>query len=186
MQQEVRLQRRFAIGFKRGFITHLKLRDIWDKYELNDADINVEFVKPSLYQEYTNQQIMETKMNTYKAIIDNEEFSKITAMKKILGYSDADIEENFKNLIKEKCLTELGEYWSGKINSEGPAGKWNVPPIPIKGISDNESSDDESSDDEEDTDNEENSEASEPSDKGSGEMPEPEEKEAPEPTFGLS
>lgn len=49
MQQEVRLQRRFAIGFKRGFITHLKLREIWDKYELNDADINVEFVKPSLY-----------------------------------------------------------------------------------------------------------------------------------------
>lgn len=186
LQQEVRLQRRFAIGFKRGFITHLKLRDIWDKYELNDADINVEFVKPSLYQEYTNQQLMETKMNTYKAIIDNEEFSKITAMKKILGYSDADIEENFKNLIKEKCLTELGEYWSGKMTEAGPAGIWDVPPIPIKGISDKDEAGDNEEDEEggEDTGDEE---AVEASDKGGGEEPEePEKKKAPEPTFGLS
>lgn len=125
-------------------------------------------------------------MNTYKAIIDNEEFSKITAMKKILGYSDADIEENFKNLIKEKCLIELGEYWSGKINSEGPAGKWDVPPIPIKGISDKDEDEDSGEDEEggEDTGDEEPAEAS---DKGGGEEPEePEKKEAPEPTFGLS
>ena len=131
-------------------------------------------------------------MNTYKAIIDNEEFSKITAMKKILGYSDADIEENFKNLIKEKCLTELGEYWSGKMTEAGPAGIWDVPPIPIKGISDKD--DDASGDEEgrEDTSGEEGSdeggeEAAEASDKGGGEEPEePEKKEAPEPTFGLS
>lgn len=125
-------------------------------------------------------------MNTYKAIIDNDEFSKITAMKKILGYSDADIEENFKNLIKEKCLTELGEYWSGKINSEGPAGKWDVPPIPIKGISDKDE-DEDSGEDEESGEDTGDEEAAEASDKGGGEEPEePEKKEAPEPTFGLS
>ena len=191
LQQEVRLQRRFAAGFKRGFITHLKLRDIWDKYELNEADINIEMVRPSLFDIYNKQQILETKMAAYKAIVDNEEFSKITAMKKILGYSDADVEENFKNLAKEKCLTEVAGFWSGKVNSEGPAGEYDKPPIPIKGISDKE----------------ENAEASEGSgdeggDEGGGddadsgsdteaggdaaEAPEqPEEKEAPAPTFGL-
>jgi hypothetical protein len=55
LQQEVRLQRRFAAGFKRGFITHLKLRDIWDKYGLNESDIKVEMVRPSLYNLYNNQ-----------------------------------------------------------------------------------------------------------------------------------
>jgi len=44
-------------------------------------------------------------MNAYKAIVDNDEFSKTLAMKKILGYSDADIEQNFADLIKEKCIT---------------------------------------------------------------------------------
>ena len=188
MQQEVRLQRRFAAGFKKGFITHLKLRDIWDKYELNEADIDVELVRPSLYDLYNRQQIMETKMNTYKAIIDNEEFSKITAMKKILGYSDADVDENFKNLAKEKCLTQLAEYWSGKIDSEGPAGEYDKPPMPIKGISDrDEPGADEGSDEEGgESGEDEGGEASEASDKGGGEAPEAqEEKEAPAPTFGL-
>lgn len=125
-------------------------------------------------------------MNTYKAIIDNEEFSKITAMKKILGYSDADIEENFMNLIKEKCLTELGEYWSGKLTEAGPVGKWDVPPIPIKGISDKE---DDGGGDEEGGDEEggegDDEEAPEASDKGGEKPEEPEEQEAPAPTFGL-
>lgn len=50
----IRFQHRFAEGFKRGFITHLKLRELWDKegYELNESDINVEFVKPVLYDLY--------------------------------------------------------------------------------------------------------------------------------------
>jgi len=46
----VRFQRRFADGFKKGFITHLKLRDIWDKYQLNDDDIDVYLTKPSMYE----------------------------------------------------------------------------------------------------------------------------------------
>jgi hypothetical protein len=130
---------------------------------------------------------METKMNTYKAIIDNEEFSKITAMKKILGYSDADIVENFRNIAKEKCLTEIGEYWAGKINSEGPAGEYSNPPIPIKGISDK---DDDSSDDSGDggdggENNNEGDDSAEPSDKGGEKPEEPEEQEAPAPSFGL-
>lgn len=184
----MRLQRRFASGFKRGFITHLKLRDIWDKYELNEADIDVEMVRPSLYDLYNKQQIMETKMNTYKAIIDNEEFSKITAMKKILGYSDADIDENFKNLAKEKCLTQLAEYWSGKIDSEGPAGEYDKPPMPIKGISDKDEPEaDESGDEDSSEGGDESGESAEASDKGGDEVPEApqEEKEAPAPTFGL-
>jgi hypothetical protein len=191
LQQEVRLQRRFAAGFKKGFITHLKLRDIWDKYELNEADINVEFVRPSMYDLYNKQQILETKMNAYRAIIDNEEFSKITAMKKILGYSDADVEENFRNLAKEKCLTELAEYWSGKVNSEGPTGEYNKPPIPIKGISDKEEDNNGENSDEggnDENDSADGDSGNESPDAGSdaAEAPEqPEEKTPEAPTFGL-
>ena len=48
----VRLQRRFALGFKNGFITDLKLKGIWDKYELKESDIDVQFALPSTYELY--------------------------------------------------------------------------------------------------------------------------------------
>lgn len=186
LQQEVRLQRRFAAGFKRGFITHLKLRDIWEKYELTESDIDVEFVRPLLYDLYNKQKIVETKMNAYKAIVDNDEFSKTLAMKKILGYSDDDIEQNFKDLIKEKCIMQVADYWSGKIGSDGPGGIYGEPPIPIKGSeeskeesnSDEESSDENSSDEEESSSDESSQESETPPE-------EPSEVKPPEQTFGL-
>ena len=50
----MRFHRRFADGFKKSFITHLKLRGIWDKdgYDLLDSDVQIEFVKPVLYDLY--------------------------------------------------------------------------------------------------------------------------------------
>ena len=50
----MRFQRRFAAGFKRSFITHLKLRKIWDKdgYDLLESDIDIQFTKPVLYDVY--------------------------------------------------------------------------------------------------------------------------------------
>ena len=70
-------------------------------------------------------------MDTYKAIVDQEEFSKTVAMKQILGMTDDEIEENFKSLIKEKQWVQLGDYYAEQLNSEGPAVFDS--PIPIKG-----------------------------------------------------
>ena len=48
----MRFQRRFALGLKKGFITDLKLRGIWDKYNLKESDITIEFAPPILYNIY--------------------------------------------------------------------------------------------------------------------------------------
>lgn len=145
--------------------------------------------RPSLFDLYNNQQILETKMNSYKAIVDNEEFSKMTAMKKILGYSDADVEENFKNLAKEKCLTEVAEYWSGKVSSEGPAGEYDIPPIPIKGMTNDDATDSGDSGDSGDGSSTDDGGSEDSKAEAGSDAPEepqqPEEKEAPAPTFGL-
>ena len=39
----IRFQRRFAHGFKNSFITHLKLRGLWDKkdYDLRESDLDI-------------------------------------------------------------------------------------------------------------------------------------------------
>jgi hypothetical protein len=39
-------------------------------------------------------------------------------MKKILKMTDEEIDENFKNLIKEKQLVALADYYSNKISDE--------------------------------------------------------------------
>ena len=73
--------------------------------ELNEADIEVEFVRPSLYDLYNTQKIVETKMAVYKAALgDDNEFSRITAMKKYLGFTDAEVKENFMNVIEKASL----------------------------------------------------------------------------------
>lgn len=190
----VRFQRQFALGFKRGFITHLKLRDIWDKYELTDSDINITFVKPSMYELLATQQLVEAKMNIYKASLgDDSDFSKSLMMKKYLGMSDADIKENYENLIKEKMINELKEYYGGQVAEKKGLDGWETP-IQFKSDADAERKKDSAGNSNKEEDNKENdtdsgNEEANSEDNNADENSEPTEeepKEAPAPTFGLS
>jgi hypothetical protein len=115
---EIRFQRRFAMGLKRSFITNLKLIGLWKQYKLKESDFSVDFVTPILYDLYQQQKMIGAKMDAYKTVVDQEEFSKIIAMKKILKMTDEEIDENFKNLIKEKQLVQLADYYANKISDE--------------------------------------------------------------------
>lgn len=118
----MRFQKRFAEGFKRGFITHLKLRDVWDKkgYELKDSDLEVDFVKPVLFDLYEVQKLVDAKMTIYKSFVDQDELSKIVCMKKYLGFTDAEVDENFKMLAKEKQLVAIADWLANKISDDNP------------------------------------------------------------------
>lgn len=190
----IRMQRRFAMGFKAGFITHLKLRDIWDKYNLKESDIDIAFIKPSMFELLEVQQLMEAKMNIYKiALGDNDEFSKSIAMKKFLHMTDEEVRENYESLIKEKMLNELGEYYAGQVAEKKGLAGWNVP-IQFKSDADEElkkttgSSDDSKSDS-----SDEATDGGEDADGGGDESDDSEEttdssdapEEPAEPTFGL-
>lgn len=181
----IRFQRRFANGFKNGFITHLKLRDIWEKYELRDEDIDIAFVKPSMYEQLAIQQLVNAKMETYKASLgDDNEFSKITAMKKYLGFTDAEVRENYENLIKEKMLTELSEYYGGKVAENDGLEGW-TNPIPFKKKA--EESEGGDSGDDSGSDDSSSSDDSGSDDSGGAEAAEAPEKpeDAASPSFGL-
>lgn len=118
----MRFQKRFAEGFRRGFITHLKLRDVWDKkgYELKDSDIEVDFVKPVLFDLYEVQKLVDAKMSIYKSFVDQDEISKIICMKKYLGWTDDEVEQNFRMLAKEKQLVAIADWLADKISDENP------------------------------------------------------------------
>lgn len=190
----VRFQRQFALGFKRGFITHLKLRDIWDKYELTEADVDISFVKPSMYELLATQQLVEAKMNIYKASLgDDNDFSKMTMMKKYLGMSEAEIKENYENLIKEKMLNELKEYYGGQVAEKKGLAGWETP-IQFKADLDSEQKKDSNNADSGNEENEGSAEGTEDENESTDSNENSEEtaddvaeepKEAPAPTFGL-
>lgn len=114
----IRIQRRLSLGLKRSFITHLKLVGLWKTYQLKESDFSVDFVPPVLYDLYQQQKLVTARMDTYKAVVDQEELSKINAMKKILKMTDEEIDQNFLNLIKEKQLVALADYYADKISDE--------------------------------------------------------------------
>ena len=114
----IRIQRRFSMGLKRSFITHLKLIGLWKTYQLKESDFSVDFVAPILYDLYQTQKRVAAMMDTYKAVVDQEELSKINAMKKILKMTDEEIDQNFLNLIKEKQLVALADYYADKIGDD--------------------------------------------------------------------
>jgi hypothetical protein len=59
-------------------------------------------------------------MSIYKSFVDQDELSKIICMKKYLGFTDDEIEENFKMLAKEKQLIAIADWLADKISDDNP------------------------------------------------------------------
>lgn len=123
----VRIQRRFAQGLKKSFITHLKLRDIWRQYNLTDGALDIEFNKPVLFDLYQSQKLLQIQIENYSAIADRDEMSKTLAMKKYLGYTDEEVLNNDRERVKEALLQSTIEFYQGKISEEGPKDNTYVP-----------------------------------------------------------
>tara|TARA_R100000322_G_scaffold163583_1_gene127280 strand:- start:2040 stop:2837 length:798 start_codon:yes stop_codon:yes gene_type:complete len=115
----MRQQQRFAAGLRKGFITHLTLMGIFEKLELNEQNIEVEFNVPTNFYELRENQRLELKANNYNNLASNEFVSSTYAQKKYLGWKDRDILANREFLRKDAELTwELGQ-----IQAAGPAWK---------------------------------------------------------------
>jgi hypothetical protein len=115
----IRQQQRFATGIKRGFITHLKLKGLWDKYELTDNNIDIQFNVPTNFYELRENQRIEMKAATYNSVANNEFVSKTYAQKKYLGWKDKDILANREFLRKDAEL----QWELQQIATAGPAWK---------------------------------------------------------------
>jgi hypothetical protein len=112
----IRLQEGFALGLKDAFITHLKLRQIWEEFELKETDFELEFNPPKNFHELRNQQLNELKWGNYGTAIGNPNISDTWAKKHMLGWSDQDIKVNRDMLRKDKAL----EWEMAQIVAMGP------------------------------------------------------------------
>jgi hypothetical protein len=112
----MRLQSRIAEGLKSSFMTHLKLREIWDEYELKETDIKIEFNAPRNFHELRNQQLRELKWNNYATATQNPMVADTYAKKHMLEMTDQEILVNRELLRKDAAL----QWELGQIAASGP------------------------------------------------------------------
>lgn len=112
----IRLQTQVAQGFKNSFITHLRLKNMWDTYNLKENFFELEFTPPSNFFALREQQLLELKVNNFSSFANNESISNTYAMKKYLEWSDQQIKQNREWLKKD---AQIG--WEiGQIAANGP------------------------------------------------------------------
>jgi hypothetical protein len=66
-------------------------------------------------------------MAIYKLYSENDEMSKSLAMKKCLGWTDAEIDQNFKELIKDKQQIAIADYFGELVSADNPPVDYKSP-----------------------------------------------------------
>ena len=125
----VRMQQQFAEGLKNGFITHLRLRKLWDKYDLKETNINLEFNVPINFFEMREAQKQELKTTAFTNITQSDAVSKTYALKKYMGWTDIEILAN-----REFMRKDIGFLWElEQIKTGGPNWRENIQTAPVPG-----------------------------------------------------
>ncbi len=113
----VRIQQQLAEGLKNGFITHLKLKGLWEELELKETYIDLVFTPPTNFFEMREVQKLEIKANAFNMMTQNESISKTYAQKKYLKWTDTEILANKELLRKDMEFNwELGQIQAGGPN----------------------------------------------------------------------
>ena len=114
-----RIQKQFAAGLKTSFITHLKLRKMWDNFKLKEHSFELEFNLPTMYMMLKQNQIFELKYNNFNNMSSNDGVSNSFAQKKYLGLTDDEMAQNREWKRKDAILA----YELAKIGEAGPNWK---------------------------------------------------------------
>jgi len=112
----IRQQQRFAGGLKNGFLTHIKLKGLFEEMRLKDSNIDLHFNVPTNFYELRENQKFQLKAENFNQITQSDYVSKTYAQKRYLGWSDTDVMANREFLRKDKEL-----MWElSQIENNGP------------------------------------------------------------------
>jgi hypothetical protein len=124
----IRLQRQFASTIKETFITHLKLKGLWDQYKLKETDVNIALNPPSYFHVAREAQIEELKFKSFSDLTSTEAVSKTYALKKFMGWTDEEVKANREWQKKDAAfvfelnqITNAGPNWREGITAGGGA-----------------------------------------------------------------
>ena len=110
----IRMQQHFASGLKNGFLTHLKLKGLYEKYSIKPNNVHLEFNVPTNFYELRENQKLELKATNFNSLASSEFISATYGQKKYLGWTDTDIKANREFLRKDaEFQWELSQIAAG-------------------------------------------------------------------------
>jgi hypothetical protein len=113
----IRQQQHFSEGLKNGFVTHLKLKGLWEELNLSEMEIDLRFNPPTNFYELRENQKLQLKAENFNAITQSDFVSKTYAQKRYLGWTDSDVMANREFLRKDRELMwELDQISNGGPN----------------------------------------------------------------------
>jgi hypothetical protein len=118
----IRIQKQIAEGLKDSFITHLKLRRIWENYKLKERHLKIVFNLPTMFMMMKQQQMFDLKYNNFNNLSNNEGISNSFAQKNYLELTDEEMAINREWRRKDAAL----QYELEQILSNGPNWKQQV------------------------------------------------------------
>jgi len=130
-----RFQRHLASTIKETYITHLKLKGLWEEYKLKENDLNIYFNVPSHFAAVRDQQLLEIKTkNAQNLLQSSDNISKSYVIKKYLNWSDDEIKTNREWLKKDAALEweinqikTLGSNWKEALQTGAGAPQGGMP-----------------------------------------------------------
>lgn len=125
----IRFQRQFASSLKETFITHLKLRGLWEQYKLKESDLQISFNPPTYFHAAREAQVHELKVKAMNDLVNTEAVSKTYALKKYMGWNDEEIKINREWMKKDAGFTfeitqisQMGPNWRQAAQAGAPGG----------------------------------------------------------------
>ncbi len=105
-----RHQNKFEDLFLDLFILHLEFKGLKKEYDIDRSKMNVTMVPPNNYKDQMRQLLLNTQMDNYSNLSNNQEFSKSFLMKEYLGWDDEMIKANADGHEKDKELFPSDEF----------------------------------------------------------------------------
>jgi len=99
-----RHQMKFAQAFTDLFLLHLEFQGLKKEYEITRNDINVVMTPPNDYKNQMTQMQLDTNINNYNSLSNNDEFSKTFLMRYFLKWDDETIKANAEGFKDDKRL----------------------------------------------------------------------------------
>jgi hypothetical protein len=118
----MRIQKQIAMGLKESFVIHLKLRNMWDAYNLKSKDLQVIFNLPTMYLAMKQQQLFDLKYNNFNNLCQNEGISNSFAQAEYLELDDVAMATNREWRRKDAAL----QWELEQILANGPNWKSQV------------------------------------------------------------
>lgn len=115
----IRIQKQIASALRQSFITHLKLRNMWNVFKLKERHLKIIFNTPTMFMTLKQQQIFDVKYNNFNNLSQNEGISNSFAQEKYLGLSSSEMARNREWRRRDAAF----QYELEQIISNGPNWK---------------------------------------------------------------